>query len=122
MAVAKMQNIQRGPEGWLVRMVRSGEEHSKYFRFSDGGVRKSLLAAKQWRDEMLDELGQRQWRRGPKVSRAVNNSSGVTGVSKNKYGRWVATWNEDGKQRFKTFKLKREAVAHRKEQEARLQS
>ena len=115
----KELNIRREEAGWVVRMVRNGEEHSKYFRFTDGGVRKSLAAAKKWRDKKLKQLGERKWKKGPR-RKAHNNSSGITGVSKNPYGRWVATWHEDGKQHFKTFKLKREAVAFRKKQERRL--
>lgn len=106
-------NITRGTEGWSVRIVRQGEQHSSYFRFSNGGIRKSLASAKQWRDQKLKEVGQRQWRKGPR-KKASNNTSGATGVSKNPYGRWVATWQEDGVQRFKTFKTKKEAIAHRK--------
>ena len=109
-----MQNISRGPDGWLVRMTRDGEEYSKYFRFSNGGVRRSLVAAKKWRDARFKQLGERKWKTGPNRKKATNNTSGTIGVSKNVYGRWVASWNEDGKQRFKTFRLKREAVAHRK--------
>lgn len=112
--MAKLKNIDRGPQGWVVRIVRDGVAHSRYFRFSDGGVRKSQEKARRWRDSQLRKLGVRRWRKGPR-SKAVNNSSGVTGVSKNVYGRWVATWQEDGRQRFKTFKLKREAVSFRKE-------
>lgn len=106
-------NITRGPEGWTVRIVRNGKQHSRYFRFSNGGLRKSLKAAQKWRDQQYRELGERQWKSGPR-KRASNNSSGTTGVSRNVYGRWVATWQENGIQRFKTFKTKREAVAHRK--------
>lgn len=113
--MAKHQNINRGPDGWTVRIVRDGVEYSQYFRFSDGGIRKSLAKAKKWRDSQLKKLGPRQWKKGPRT-KATNNTSGVTGVSRNPYGRWVATWQEDGKQRFKTFALKREAVAHRKQQ------
>ncbi|MEM9366144.1 MAG: hypothetical protein AAGD07_09115 [Planctomycetota bacterium] len=114
----KLTNINRGPNGWTVRLVREGVEYSKYFRFSNGGVQKSKEAAIQWRDEQLRALGDRQWRKGPR-KKPTNNTSGVTGVSRNFYGRWVATWQEDGKQRFKTFKSKREAIAHRKAQLAR---
>ena len=110
--MGKLDNLTRGPEGWTVRIVRDGVQHSKYFRFSKGGIRKSLATAQKWRDKKLRELGERQWRKGPR-KKATNNTSGTTGVSKNFYGRWVATWQEDGVQRFKTFKLKREAVAHR---------
>ena len=110
----KLLNISREVDGWSVRIVRSGRQHSKYFRFSDGGVRAALGRAQQWRDEKLKELGERQWRKGPR-KRASNNTSGVAGVSKNVYGRWVATWQEDGKQRFKTFRTKKEAIAHRKQ-------
>lgn len=112
-----MMNIRREVDGWVVRMVRDGVEYSKYFRFSNGGVRKSKQAAIAWRDKMAKKHGVRKWRTGPNMTKAANNTSGVIGVSKNKYGRWVASWNESGKQRFKTFKLKREAVAHRKAQE-----
>ena len=115
-----MLNIRKEINGWVVRLVRDGEEHSKYFRFSDGGVRKSLAKAKAWRDQKLKKLGPRQWRTGPNRKKPTNNTSGTIGVSKNKYNRWVAAWNEDGKQRFKTFKLKREAVAYRQEQVDRL--
>lgn len=111
----KLANISRESAGWNVRIVRNGEQHSKYFRFSESGIRASLERAKRWRDKKLKELGQRQWHKGPR-KRAVNNTSGTAGISKNVYGRWVATWQEDGRQRFKTFKTKREAVAHRKEQ------
>ncbi len=107
-------NISRGDDGCTVRIVRNGEQHSKYFRYSDGGIRKSLARAKQWRDEKLRELGQRQWHKGPR-KKSSNNTSGTPGVSKNVFGRWVATWQEEGKQRFKTFKTKREAIAHRKQ-------
>jgi len=112
--MSKLTNISRDAAGWSVRIVRNGEQHSKYFRFTDGGVRASLGRAKRWRDKKLREVGQRQWRKGPR-RRAVNNTSGVVGVSKNKYGRWVATWQEEGVQRFLTFPTKKEAVAHRKE-------
>ena len=76
---------------------------------------KSLSRAKRYRDKKLNELGERQWRTGPR-KKASNNTSGTTGVSKNKYGRWVATWQEAGTQRFKTFKTKSDAIAHRKSQ------
>lgn len=113
--MAKLTNISRGTQGWTVRMVRDGIEHSRYFRFSDGGIRKSLASAKRWREKLLRELGERRWKTGPR-KKATNNTSGITGVSRNKYNRWVATWQEDGVQRFKTFATKREAIAHRKQQ------
>ena len=115
MSCMSMTNINRGADGWVVRFVRDGKEYSKYFRFSNGGIRKALTRAKAWRDAQLAELGPRQWRSGPR-KKATNNTSGTTGVSKNKYGRWVATWQEEGNQQFKTFAKKREAIAHRLEQ------
>jgi hypothetical protein len=110
-----LQNISRGVAGWSVRIVRNGEQVSKYFRFSDGGKRASLAKAKKWRDKQLRILGERQWRSGPR-KKPTNNSSGTVGVSKNVYGRWVATWQEEGRQRFRTFKTRKEATAHRMEQ------
>lgn len=111
--MSRYPNITRGPAGWTVRILRNGQLHSKYFRFTNGGVRKSLAQAQKWRDKKIGELGERQWRKGPR-KKASNNTSGTTGVSRNFYGRWVATWQEDGVQRFKTFKSKKDAVAHRK--------
>lgn len=108
-----MANITRDSAGWSVRIVRDAHQHSKYFRFSDGGIRASLARAKRWRDKKIRELGQRQWHSGPR-KRSTNNTSGISGVSKNVYGRWVATWQDEGVQRFKTFRTKREAIAHRK--------
>lgn len=115
-----MTNIRRESFGWVVRLVRNGEEYSKHFRFSNGGVKASLAAAKKWRDAQIKKHGERRWRSGPNSSKPTNNTSGVIGVSKNKFGRWVASWSEDGKQHFKTFPTKKEAVAHRKKQEKRL--
>lgn len=111
--MSQLTNINRNPEGWLVRIVRDGVEHSKYFRFSEGGIRKSLERAKKYRDKLVKKLGPRTWKSGPR-RKASNNTSGTTGVSRNHYGRWVATWQEDGRQRFKTFRTKREAIVHRK--------
>ncbi len=118
--MSDMLNIRRDAAGWTVRLVRDGQEYSRYFRFSDGGIRKSLARAKKYRDQLLRKVGLRQWRNGPNRSKAVNNTSGTIGVSKNPYGRWVASWNEDGKQYFKIFRTKREAIAHRKAQVQRL--
>ena len=112
--MSSQKNITRDAAGWSVRIVRNGQQHAKYFRFSDGGVRLALGRAKRWRDQKLREVGERQWRKGPR-KKATNNTSGVTGISKNVYGRWVATWQEEGAQRFKTFKTKKEAIAHRKQ-------
>lgn len=121
MSMSDLTNINRNPEGWLVRMVRDGVEHSKYFRFSEGGVRKSLARAKKYRDKLAKQVGPRTWKKGPR-KKATNNTSGTTGVSKNLYGRWVATWQEDGRQRWKTFRTKREAVAHRNQRISLLSS
>lgn len=111
--MSELSNITRGPDGWTVRIVRNGQQHSKYFRFSNGGIRKALARAQRWRNQKLREFGQRQWRSGPR-KKAANNTSGTTGVSRNVYGRWVATWQQDGVQRFKTFRTKTEALTHRK--------
>ena len=103
-------NIRREPAGWQVRLVRDGVEYAKYYRFSNGGVRASFAAAKKWRDATLKQVGERRWRRGPNFRKPTNNTSGVVGVSKNKFGRWVAAWNENGKQRFMTFSKKVDAI------------
>jgi hypothetical protein len=42
-----MLNIRKELMGWVVRLARDGKEYSKYFRFSDGGIRKSLEQAKR---------------------------------------------------------------------------
>ena len=114
-SMKKLANITRDSAGWSVRIVREGKQHSKYFRCSDGGVRAACARATRWRDKKIRELGERKWREGPR-KKASNNTSGTPGVSKNIYGRWVATWQENRVQMFKTFRTKKEAVAHRKEQ------
>lgn len=111
--MSEVKNISEGPAGYTVRFVRSGKESSKYFRFSDGGKRAALRRAKAFRDKQLKSLGPRKWKSGPR-KKAANNTSGFTGISKNVYGRWVATWQEEGKQRFKSFRTRKEAIAHRK--------
>jgi len=107
------KNISQASQGFTVRFVRAGEETSKYFRFSDGGKKKALQRARIWREQQLKKLGPRQWKSGPR-KKASNNSSGVTGVSKNLYGRWVASWQSEGRQQFKSFPTRKEAIAHRK--------
>ena len=113
--MSKMTNITRESAGWSVRIVRAGKQHSKYFRFSNGGIRAARVRATRWRDRKIRELGERTWREGPR-KKSSNNTSGISGISKNVYGRWVTTWQENRVQRFKTFRTKKEAIAHRKEQ------
>ena len=115
-----MQNIRKDENGWIVRFERKGQEYSKYFRFSNGGIRKALTMAKAWRDEQLVKLGPRKWKSGPNKAKPINNTSGIVGVSKNRYNRWVAAWKEDGIERFKTFRTKREAVSDRRKQISQL--
>jgi len=100
--------------GYQVRVVRNGDEHSRYFSFAVwGGKKKALDAAVNWRDMMKARLGEPRRFEGE----ARNNSTGVRGVSKvihedKRRGhsnlRYQVTWTkEDGKQAARTFQVGR---------------
>jgi hypothetical protein len=115
LVIAKIANISRGTQGWTVRMVSDGIEYSRYFRFTDGGIRKSLASVKRWCEKLLRDVGERRRTTGPR-KKAPNNSSRVNGVSRSKSSQWFAIWQEHCVQRFKAFATKRGAIAYRKQQ------
>lgn len=100
--------------GYQVRVVRNGEEHSRYFSFAVwGGKRRALDAAVNWRDMTKAKLGEPKRFEGE----ARNKSTGVRGVSKvihqdKRRGhsnlRYQVTWTkENGQQAARTFQVGR---------------
>lgn len=92
--------------GWQVRMQRRGLKYGKFF--SDrihGSPDHSLLAARTWRDTLIEELTNTTQARI--CERSPRNQSGVVGVSKitaigsngTTYQFWQATWSPTPGQR-----------------------
>lgn len=126
MKTAAFRNIRRTDDpnsrthAWLVQVQR--HKHVAIKMFSDsvlGGKRKALAAARQWRDEHTQPIGEYQhelWRRN--ILRR-NNRSGLAGIAR--YERpplpsgkpsnaafWLASWiDEHGISRQRKFSVKR---------------
>lgn len=105
--------------GYLVRVMRKGKRATKFFPDNEyGGKRKSLVAAKEYRDQLertmrgytAKQLSQKQ---------RSNNTSGIVGVrkvyetdyrweSEPTYGYWVAQWSpKKGVRRTKRFSIEK---------------
>ncbi|GAA4453315.1 MULTISPECIES: AP2/ERF family transcription factor [Novipirellula] len=90
--------------GFLVRLMRKGKKHTKFFADNEyGGKRKAQAAAKKFRDELESKLKGYTPQQLSKIVRS-NNTSGVVGVrlveevdsrwpSKPTYQYWVAQWS-----------------------------
>ncbi|MEE9423808.1 MAG: hypothetical protein V3V18_02380 [Methylococcales bacterium] len=69
--------------GYQVRIVRKGNEHSRYFAHRVwGGKKASLAAAIRWRDQMLVVLGKNNRKLSDKGPLATKKSTGVRGVTR----------------------------------------
>lgn len=113
-AIARIDLPRAGTHGWQVRMQRRGIKYAKFFADGPlGGIDRSLIIARQWRDELLERLESED--RARICQRSQRNSSGVVGVSKVtvvtngvQYVFWQATWSpEPGKRRCVKFSIKR---------------
>lgn len=120
--------------GFLVRVVRRRKLYSNFFADHEhGGKRKSLAAARQYRDELEAKLKPISAKKLAQLTRS-NNTSGIPGVrlvtetdarwaSKPTYSFWVAQWSpKEGGRKSKRFSVnkygneeaKRLAIAARK--------
>lgn len=114
-AIARIDLPGAGTHGWQVRMQRRGIKYGKFFADRPhGGPDHALLAARQWRDDLINELSRRASTRI--CERSARNSSGVVGVSKitvvsangTSYQFWQATWSPaPGQRRCIKFSIKR---------------
>ncbi|MFC5051660.1 AP2 domain-containing protein [Rubritalea spongiae] len=113
-AIARIDLPDAGTHGWQVRMQRRGIKYAKFFADGVlGSSEKALLAARNWRDDLLTRLESAD--RARICQRSQRNSSGVVGVSKVtvitngiQYIFWQATWSpEPGKRRCVKFSIKR---------------
>lgn len=114
-ALSRIELEGAGTFGWQVRLQRQGKRFGLFFSDSaHGGSDGSLKRARQWRDNLLVEIDQRnEIARNQK--RAANNSSGVIGVSKvtvrtngASYEFWQASWSpEPGRRKTVKFSITR---------------
>lgn len=112
-AIARIDLPSAGTHGFQVRLQRRGIKYAKFFADRiHGNPDHALLAARQWRDTLLEKLTDRA--RVCELSQ--RNSSGVVGVSKitvvaangNSYQFWQATWSPaPGQRRCVKFSIKR---------------
>jgi hypothetical protein len=98
--------IETTTRGWEVRIMRRGKGHCKLF--SDvpfGGKRKAMMAAREYRDQLIEELASKEISRKQRAKRKTQrNYSGVVGVryveeterrgeNEYTYGYWEAQWS-----------------------------
>lgn len=115
--IIRIERVNTG--GYLVRITRKSKMHMQYFSDTDfGGKRKSLLAAREHRDEMETKLKGYTPKEIANRERS-NNTSGVVGVryveeldprwkSKPVYGYWVAQWSpEPGVRKTQRFSIEK---------------
>ncbi len=129
--ISRIDSEKKKMHGWYVRVYGGGKTFSRYFsdhRF--GGKENALKEAKAHWEKLSKETEQKftdysPRQNQPKYRRKPSrvNSSGVVGVHRCETvsrGRnvtyWVATWNEDGKPRDKTFYF---SERNRSEEEAK---
>jgi hypothetical protein len=118
--IRRMDDPSRSTHAWLVQVQR--HKHIDVKMFSDsvlGGKRKALAAARQWRDEHMQPIGEYHhelWRRN---TLRRNNGSGLVGIAR--YERtplpsgkpsngafWLASWiAEHGISRKRKFSVRR---------------
>lgn len=118
--ICRIDDPRRHTHAWVVQVQR--HKHAAIKMFTDsvwGGKRKALAAARQWRDEHTQPLGEYQhelWRRN--LLRR-NNKSGLVGVARSERealpsGKpsnaafWQASWiDEHGINRKRKFSVRR---------------
>jgi hypothetical protein len=113
--IARLEQPRTGTYGWHVRIQRRGVKHAKYFSDrAHGGAGHSLLAARAWRDVLLERFASEE--RARVCGSSVRNSSGVVGVSRvtvttsrgGVYQFWQAAWSPSpGERRSIRFSIKR---------------
>lgn len=123
----------KGTHGHQVRIMRKGKAVSKFFSDSHyGGKRKSLDAARKYRDSLVNKLGPADT--GPHDDPSARNTSGIVGVRRREAVRdtskwtyyhyfWEASWtDENGERQKRNFSVnkygeqeaKKKAIAARK--------
>lgn len=112
-AIARIDLHDASTHGFQVRLQRRGIKYGKFFADGvHGHPKKSLQAARQWRDALLEEIADR----ARICERSQRNSSGVVGVSKitvvaangSSYHFWQATWSPaPGQRSCVKFSIKR---------------
>jgi hypothetical protein len=113
-ALARIDLPGASTHGWQVRLQRRGVKYAKFFGDRVyGGPDLSIRAARNWRDQLLQEIEAREQARI--CTRSPRNRSGVVGVSKvsvttngSSYEFWQATWSpRPGRRRCVKFSIRR---------------
>lgn len=113
-ALARIDLPGASTHGWQVRLQRRGVKCAKYFgdRFY-GSHRNAFLAAKEWRNVILEKI--KEGEKARICTRSSKNRSGVVGVSQvtvltngAEYRFWQATWSPaPGRRRCVKFSVMR---------------
>ncbi|MEZ6128872.1 MAG: AP2 domain-containing protein [Planctomycetaceae bacterium] len=113
--------IEASATGYEVRIMRRGQRYNKFFSDSlCGGKRKALQAAREFRDQLIEDLADQVISRKERAQKLkVNNYSGVAGVRYVEetechgdrvytYGYWEAAWcPKPGERRKRRFSVKK---------------
>ncbi len=104
-------------KGFQVRIVRNKKEHSRYFSYKQWGSKnRALIAARNWRDQMLASLGKTDKYITEREISSCKQTTGVRGVSiQRKYDKrknatylnYLVYWRDGGKAKNKTFAVGR---------------
>jgi hypothetical protein len=89
-----------------IHFIDNPENH-RYVDHIDGNKQNNYVSNLRWVNKSQNEYNSKKGK---------NNTSGVKGVYYFVNGNnWRAFWEEDGKQKFKGFKTKEEAIEHRRQ-------
>jgi hypothetical protein len=110
-----MTHILEEEKAWTVLVIRQEQRYSDYFAHAVyGGKRPALLAARRYRDELLQRIGpdSRERRRKPRGHEGSGPVVGVTvesyTVGGRLYRRYVAHWQSpEGRPRKRRFSVMR---------------
>ncbi|MCW1887668.1 hypothetical protein OKA04_23220 [Luteolibacter flavescens] len=115
-AITRIDLPRAGTHGWQVRLQRRGVKYGKFFADRQlGGPREAYAAARQWREEVVEQFAAEEAQ--ARICRpSPRNQSGVVGVSKiriiaangTEYWFWQAAWcPSPGERRSVKFSIKR---------------
>ncbi|MBT9445621.1 MAG: AP2 domain-containing protein [Hyphomonadaceae bacterium] len=100
--ICRVEYAARAESYWIVRIIKRGKTVSRMFSDSVyGGKRKSLTAARAWRDATLDPSTEVERAAHRRLVVRRNTRSGIPGVARYdhetaRHPFWIAYWDEPG--------------------------